>query len=501
MALTRRDFLRTAAATALSAPDLVSAQGSRRSTFAHGVASGDPLTDRVVIWTRVTPAPAGVRRGVRVRWEVRTEAPTPVVVRSGVVTASADRDFTVKVDVRGLLPGRTYLYRFDAGGDVSPIGRTLTLPADPPRMRLAVVSCSNYPAGYFNAYAAIAAREDVDLVVHLGDYIYEFANGVFGDGTPLGRVPDPEHEAITLEDYRRRHACYRRDPDLQALHARLPFITVWDDHELADNAWFGGTGDWPARRAAAIRAYTEWMPVREGGHPDAFRLYRSFSFGKLATLAMLDARSLRDGQVNATDLKGLADPRRRVLGAIQEHWLADTLRVSHRTDVAWSLIGQQVMFSPFTSPGQPVRNPDAWDGYQAERTRLRDLLATAGNTALLTGDVHSSWAFDVPRDPWSGYQPTSGDGSITVELIAPAVSSPPYFMGDEDRTLGTTIRRSLPHLKFLDGDHRGFLLLEVTRARLEASWHITPDVLRRSADSHQVAAFVVEAGSNRLTPR
>jgi alkaline phosphatase D len=474
--------------------------------FLHGVASGDPTADSVVIWTRVTPAPARAAGGARVRWQVTTDAGTPITVRSGWVTTSAARDYTVKVDVRGLAAGRTYRYRFDALGESSVLGKTRTLPAATSHARLAIVSCSNYPAGFFNAYAAIAAREDLDAVVHLGDYIYEFANGVFGDGTSMGRVPDPDHEAVTLDDYRRRYATYRRDPDLQDVHRAHPFIAVWDDHEFADNAWFGGSGSqetpgtgWSVRRRAATRAYIEWMPVRETGSFESIHLNRSFALGDLATLVVLDTRSARDGQVNPDDGRGLADPRRRLMGARQEQWLADTLRASKQAGARWSLVGQQVMFSPFTVPGLPVKNPDAWDGYQAERARVRDLLASVGNAAILSGDVHSSWAFDVPRDPWNLYRADTGEGSIAVELIAPAVSSEPYFTGNQEGTLGPSIRRSLPHLKFLEGEHRGYLLLDVTAARLEASWHLTPDVSLRSPETRLAATFVVETGSNRLT--
>ena len=441
MSLTRRAFLGTAIGSALVVPAFLNAQGRSSGVFAHGVASGDPVADGVVIWTRVTPPARRSSDTVRVRWEVTTDSSARTIVRSGTVTTSARRDHTVKVDVRGLEPGRPYLYRFDALGESSALGRTKTLPLATSRLRLAIVSCSNYPAGFFNAYAAIAAREDLDAVVHLGDYIYEFADGVFGDGAAIGRIPDPAHEAITLDDYRRRYATYRLDPDLQAVHQRHPLIAVWDDHEFADNAWFGGSGsedpaslaDWSSRRGAAMRAYLEWLPVREAERDASFRIYRSFRFGTLATLAMLDTRSVRDGQVNRTDERGLTDPRRRLMGARQEQWLTDTLRASKQAGTTWSLIGQQVMFSPFSVPGTPVRNPDAWDGYQAERSRVRDILAGTGNAAILTGDVHSSWAFDVPRDPWSGYHADTGEGSIAVELIAPAVSSEPYFTGDMEQ--------------------------------------------------------------------
>jgi alkaline phosphatase D len=241
--LSRRGFIEALAGSAFAWPLVSQAQGTPEadSVFAHGVASGDPGSNGVVIWTRVTPSPALASRNVNVRWEVTTDSPSPLVVRSGATRTSAARDFTVKIDVGGLQPGRPYQYRFTALGESSAVGRTRTLPAMTRQARLAVVSCSNYPAGFFNAYAAIALRQDLDAVVHLGDYIYEFADGVFGDGAGIGREPDPVHETITLDDYRRRYAVYRRDPDLQALHRQHPFIAIWDDHEFADNAWAGGS--------------------------------------------------------------------------------------------------------------------------------------------------------------------------------------------------------------------------------------------------------------------
>ncbi|MEQ1758370.1 MAG: alkaline phosphatase D family protein [Vicinamibacterales bacterium] len=497
MSVTRRAFLGATAGSVLGYPLALRAGQAASRIFSHGVASGDPLATAVVIWTRVTPPAGAANARIRVRWQVTTDSERPVVVRAGTATTSAQRDHTVKVDVEGLEPGRTYNYRFEALGDASPTGRTRTLALDTSHVRLAVVSCSNYPAGYFNAYAAIARREDVDVILHLGDYIYEFANGVFGDGTGIGRVHQPDREATSLDDYRGRYATYRSDPDLQELHRLYPFIAVWDDHEFASNAWAGGVDGWAARRQAAMRAYLEWIPVRERGGGD-FHLYRSFAFGNLATLAMLDTRSLRDGQVFATDMQGLADPRRRLMGARQEQWLSGLLHGSKAAGTTWSLIGQQVMFSPFTTKGLPIKNPDAWDGYQAEQARVRDLFAAVGNVAVLTGDMHSSWAFDVPRDPWDSYNPDSGAGSIAVELIAPAVSSQPYFTGDQKDTLGPSIVRSLPHLKFLEGEHRGYLILDVTPTRLEATWFLTPDVGRRSPEASLGATFVVEAGRPRL---
>lgn len=509
MSVTRRHFLRAAGASALVLPAIagrdVRAQGN--PVFQHGVASGDPLTTRVVLWTRVTPTAAVAGRPVTVRWRVMADGRPSAIVASGTVTTGPDRDFTVKVDAGGLEPGRPYQYAFEALGATSAIGRTRTLPARTTRVRLASVSCSNYPAGFFNAYGALAARDDLDAVLHLGDYIYEFQNGDFGDGTDLKRVPDPVHEAVTLDDYRRRYATYRTDPDLQALHAKVPFIAIWDDHESADNAWSGGAanhdpwngeGLWSTRRQAAARAYREWMPVREPAAGQPFRLYRSFRFGSLVSLAMLDTRTWRDGQAQPDDIRALQTVRRRLMGAEQEAWLFETMRAASRDAVTWSLVGQQVMFAPFGPIGRRVTNPDAWDGYQAERARLMQLFGTLRNVVVLTGDMHSSWAFDLPPDPWKGYRGDMGIGSVAVEFIAPAVSSPPYFTPEQEARFGPQIRAGLPHLRYFDGVSRGFITYDITPERLLAEFHVSADVQTRSAASERAAAFAVEPGLAHL---
>lgn len=505
MPFSRRSFLWAAGASAFAWPLVSDAQTTGRDLFAHGIASGDPLADAVIIWTRVTPPRAAVSSAMEVGWRVTTDGPVPAVVRSGVVTTSADRDFTVKIDVKGLEPGRTYLYGFEAGGQASPVGRTKTLPTTPARARLAAISCANFEGGYFNVYAALAARTDLDAILHLGDYIYEFAAGVYGDPR-LRRSPDPLHEAITLEDYRRRYAGYRRDPDLQEVHRVHPFIAVWDDHEFADNAWSGGAlghdarsgeGNWGIRRAAAARAYREWMPVRDTPG-DLFRLHRSFRLGQLATIAMLDTRSARSAQVEPTDTGGLARASRRMMGIAQEQWLYDTIRDGVRAGARWSIIGQQVMFSPLTPPGRFAQLPDSWDGYQAERGRVRDFFATVRNVVVLAGDMHSSWAFEVPLNPWSGYRADTGGGSVAVELVTPAISSAGFFTEDQTRTVVPGLLATLPHLKYLEGLTRGFLLLDVTMEMLRASFHYVPDVTRRSPTEVLGASFVVAAGTSHL---
>ena len=510
--LTRRRFIaRTAAATAVW-PLIARAQSSSDSTqrlFRHGVASGDPLTDRVVLWTRVTaPETRSAIGPVDVRWVVAADDRLAQVVAQGRTPATPERNFTVKVDVGGLEPGRTYYYAFDAGGEQSPLGRTRTLPTrGVDRVRLASVSCSNYPAGYFNVYRSIANRDDLDAVLHLGDYIYEFADGVYGDGKEIGRLPLPGGEAVTLSDYRLRYAIYRSDVDLQAAHARHPFIAVWDDHELANDAWRDGAGnhdstegDWRERRAAAYRAYLEWMPVRETD-ANGVRLYRAMPFGDLADLLVLDTRGLRDRQLPGAVTEELAAPGRSLLGQEQEAWLFAQLQQSQRAGARWRLLGQQVLFAPVTPPMVPVQNADVWDGYPAARGRIFDLLADERirDVAILTGDLHSSWGLDVPRNPWSGYNAQSGAGSLAVEFVTPAISSPPLFADPVLKERASLLRLAAPHLKYLDGDQRGYVLLDVTRERLLAEWHFVPTVATRTDATTNAMSLVCEHGSSRLT--
>jgi alkaline phosphatase D len=507
MSLTRRQFLWNAAGSTVLLPLSLRAQTSSPSVFQHGVASGDPLTDRVILWTRVTvPRQAEVTRPITVQWDIASDEKMSRIVRTGIAQATPERDFTVKVDASGLEPGRSYYYVFAAAGQRSAIGRTKTLPEGTvARMQLALVSCANYPAGYFNPYRCLANRDDLDAVIHVGDYIYEFANGVYGDGTGLLRIPEPRREAVSLSDYRVRYATYRSDPDLQEVHARHPFIVVWDDHEFTNDAWRDGAsnhndgdGDWATRKAAATRAYLEWLPVREspGG---GIRLYRNFRFGTLADLIMLDARSLRDRQAPQDDIAAITNPARSLLGKDQEAWLFDQMRASARAGTAWRVLGQQVLFSRFAFPGRPVALNDTWDGYQASRDRVFDFLVAEKmrDVTILAGDIHSSWAFDVPRNPWDGYTAPTGAGSLAVELVTPAVSSPPLFADPKIKETMSKLRYLLPHLKYLEGESRGYVLAELTAKRLRADWYHVPTVLERSDREMKTASYVCERGAAR----
>lgn len=277
MSFTRRHFLYLSGPLALlpvlpqECSDLVDRYINESSPFLHGVASGDPLADRVVLWTRVT-GDADAPAEIPVSWVIAEDPALKRIVGAGVTLTSQDVDFTVKIDAEGLKAEKTYYFRFRSLGHSSPIGRTKTLPKKDralERLRLAFASCSNYPYGFFNAYGAIAQRPDLDAVLHLGDYLYEYANGEYGDGSAIGRVPNPDREIVSLADYRARHAQYKTDPDLQEAHRQHPFIVVWDDHETTNNSWRDGAenhqpeeGDFQARKAAAIQAYFEWMPLR-----------------------------------------------------------------------------------------------------------------------------------------------------------------------------------------------------------------------------------------------
>jgi alkaline phosphatase D len=521
VSLTRRRFLWVATASGLAWPVLASGRSDGSQLFRHGVASGDPRTDGVILWTRVTSAASGpLVPSIEVRWRIATEPTLTRIVQSGTTAATVERDFCVKIDARGLEPGTTYYYAFESAGGRSPIGRTKTLPVGAvQRLRLAVLSCANYPAGFFNVYRMVANRPDLDAVIHLGDYIYEFANGEYGDGAALKRLPQPLAEAVALDDYRQRYACYRIDPDLQEAHRQHPFIAVWDDHELANDAWSGGAanhqpekgeGTWAARQAAAWQAYSEWMPIREqsedrsaASSPErSIRLYRAFRFGDLADLVMLDTRSMRDKQIAPDDVAGQNDVSRHVMGSAQEAWFRDTLRASQQAGIRWRLIGQQVLFSRLAPAGRPIQFTDIWDGYQADRERVLDFFERERirNLVILTGDLHSSWALDVPRNPWVSYRSRGGDGSLAVELVTPAVSSPGLFAPGEAAGLAAALRIALPSLKFFDGQQRGYVLLDVAPQRLQADWYHATTVAERSIEQRLAASFVCDSGTAHLVP-
>jgi alkaline phosphatase D len=509
----RRDFM-TATAVALGSASLagidrVFARQSSPAVFRHGVASGDPLRDRVVLWTRVTPGEPN--EIVDVDWMVARDTRMSRLIARGRQRTSAARDFTVKIDAVALDPGSTYYYRFAARGTQSPIGRTRTLPTRPTRhVRLALVSCANLPFGFFNVYGRIAARPDLDAVLHLGDYLYEYANNNYGnrpggDGRPFDRVPFPDKELITLDDYRARYAQYHEDLDLQAAHRQHPFIVVWDDHEIANNAWRGGSpnhnegeGDWETRKAAARRAWTEWMPVREGSAL-VTPMYRQFALGDLGDLMMLDTRiEGRDVQPARDDVATIERPARQMLGAAQEEWLAENLRDSRAAGKPWQILGQQVMFAPQSPRGTPAFAPDSWEGYRAARTRVFDMAAaaTVRHLVVVTGDAHSAWGYDLPRDPFTaaGYDSTTGRGAIGTEIVTPAVTSP----GGPTVQQAQQVLKLRPHLKYVVGQERGYAVLDLTPEQLQVDWWFVPTITERSSSERFGKGMVSDATQPHL---
>ena len=289
-----------------------------------------------------------------------------------------------------------------------------------------------------------------------------------------------------------------------------PFVAVWDDHEICNDAWAGGAinhnpekgeGDWATRKAAAYKAYLEWMPIRESADA-GIHLYRTFQFGGLADLVMIDTRGLRDKQVFNADAAAIADPMRTLMGASQEAWLFEQLRASQRANTPWTLLGQQVVFSPISLPGTRITNPDAWDGYPAQRTRVLDFIEREKLRSLvvMTGDAHSSWGFDVPRNPWGNYRSATGEGSLAVELVTPAISSPTplMFSGKDGPETAAAVRVAFPHLKYLDGTRHGYAIVDLTPTLMTASWYFSPNTRVHSDAEVAGTTLVCERGSCHL---
>ncbi len=441
-----------------------------QAPFLHGVASGDPTQSSVVLWTRVTP-PQNWTGSIPVVWEVASDTAFSAIVASGTTATDADRDYTVKVQVTGLQPGNWYYYRFKALNTTSIIGRTRTFSAAPARIRFALVSCSDYQNGFYTAYENMTLRNDLDFVLHVGDYIYEY-----GPRSTAVRQSDPPKEILTLADYRIRYSHYRLDSSLQWLHQNYPFVVVWDDHELANDAWKAGAqnhdssseGSFAVRKAAMLRAYHEWMPFWMPDPSDSLRLWRKLSLGALADLFVLDTRQYdRDQQVPANSPQ-LNDPNRSMMGLAQRNWLLSQLSASTAT---WRILGQQVMVAPLRAFGVPV-NTDQWDGYPAERETLMTYLKThnIGGVVVLTGDIHTSWGNDLPFGPGS-YNASTGAGSTAVEFVTPSITSAnPSFLGSLNPSL---VKSQNPHIKYVNLSRHGYVIITVTTDSLQGDWFFT----------------------------
>ncbi|MFE5834949.1 alkaline phosphatase D family protein [Streptomyces sp. NPDC056508] len=523
----RRRFLTvTGAAAALAFATQLPAAGSaaaaeldaRRVTedpFTLGVASGDPQPGSVLLWTRLAPRPfepgGGLPdRRVTVHWELAHDERFRRVARRGAATAHPEFRHTVHVEVEHLEPGRAYFYRFRAGAWTSPVGRTRTAPAPGARtaaLSFAAVSCQAYHDGHFTAHRHLA-QEDVDVVLHLGDYLYEYAvNSVGGARAYTDRVL-PElfnRETLTLEDYRLRYALYKTDPDLRAAHAAHPFVVTWDDHETENNY----AGDTPEntvppeefllRRAAAYRAYWEHQPLRRPQLPDGpdMRLYRRLSFGRLAQFDILDTRQYRSDQAygDGWQVPGpeSEDPSRTLTGAAQERWLLDGWR---RSRARWNLLPQQVVFAERRDrPTADFKlSMDSWDGYPASRQRILAGAEAAGveNLMVLTGDVHVSYGLDLKadfRDPASR--------TVGTEIVTTSITSGKD--GADRPSNYDKLMQANPHLRFFNG-RRGYVKVSLDRESARADFRTVPYVTTPGAPVTTAASFVTEAGNPGLTP-
>lgn len=461
--------------------------------FFHGVASGDPLATQVILWTRVTTDSSTAQ----VRWRIATDTAISQIVDSGIVQTNAIRDFCVKVDVQNLQPNRYYYYEFDYLGQRSVRGRTRTLPVgDVDNIRLAAVSCANYEAGFFNVYNALAKRNDIDYLLHLGDYIYEYGSGAVSNLRPV----EPQNEIINLADYRLRYSYYKLDYNLIMLHQQYPFICIWDDHETANDAWRGGAqnhtqgteGLWEDRKSYAAQAYYEWLPIRRQDMVDTQRIYRNFRMGDLFQLSMLDTRIQGRDQQNGID----PNPNRTILGRPQFDWFCNNMDTS---TALWQIVGQQVsmtkMFAPISinPPVGALYRGDGWDGYGAERNRLFDtiLQKNINNVVVLTGDLHSAWASNLPTD---FYQPSTGAGSAGVEFITNSVSSPNH------NTPASTMDMLAvnPHIYFIQTLGHGYTLLDINKQRSHCHFYTVSNTNTETYTDNFTSSYYVNSGQRHL---
>jgi alkaline phosphatase D len=513
----RRGFLRASGAT-IGLAGLHAIPGPRafagtNNLFPLGVASGDPAAESVVLWTRLAPDPlggGGLTRTVQVQWEMADDEQFSRIVRRGSVPARAETGHSVHVTAQGLRADRWYFYRFRAEGQASRVGRTRTFPARADlaaRLRFAVVSCQDYQNGYYAAYNDII-QQDLDCIVHTGDYMYEYA------GNPGAIRSHTGGETEALVDYRNRYALYKLDAQLQEAHARFPFIVIWDDHEVQDNyaglvSEYGVPTDaFRLRRAAAYQAYYENMPLRRSTRPhgERMRLYRQLHFGRLADLFMIDGRQYRTDQPCVplaasvgVDCPGTQSPTATFLGGQQERWLTQGLQTS---EARWNILAQTVLMmrgdlgAAFGSV-TPYFNFDAWDGYQVQRQRLLDLLARgkAANPIVLTGDIHSAWVANLKQDFLNPASSTVG-----VEFVCTSITSdfPAVFVPLIEANLGPTSRN--PHILYFEGRRHGYIRCDVTPALWRSDFRVVEDILSPTAPASTAASWVVENGVPGTVP-
>ena len=504
--------------------------GCSKNTFRfnHGVASGDPSSDQVILWTRVTPEQPGP---IKVILEVSSSSDFNNIAFTKSLKTSSLSDYTVKYDlsIQDIFQsGETFYYRFKAGTAISESGKTKTLALNINKVKIGVFSCSNFPAGFFNAYQAAAEKNDLDLWLHLGDYLYEYPMGGYAtsNAKKLGRVPSPLHEIITLADYRERHAQYKLDHGSKALHRNAPMIAVWDDHEFSNDTWKkgaknhaidGSEGDFYARRSAAIKAYHEWMPIRE--QQNKRKIFREFKIGKLIQLLMLDTRQYeRDKQIQPKDYlsdsgfnqasfySDLNSLDRKLLGKEQLAWIEEKMTAE---DFKWTVMGQQVLMTKLKFPdlskmlkkedvptflkpylkflglGIPS-NLDAWDGYPAERNKFYRLMQKLNkNFISLAGDTHNSWVANLTNDEGT---------KVGIELGAPSVTSPgitDVLKIDKKRFVEEIVDIN-PELDWMDPSQRGYLSLDFSEDELIATFNFIKELEKIDPSISSAHGFKVQ---------
>lgn len=511
------------------------AQGDSVATltgFTHSVASGEPASDSMLLWTRFVPADG---KPIHLIAEVSITADFARVVTKGMAITGPWRDWTTKITVEGLTPGTRYFYRFiGPDGTASPIGRTKTLPDGPQArsFKAAIFSCSNMPFGWFNAYAHAAARDDFDLAIHLGDYFYEYKTGGYPPLKDQVRATAPDNELIHLADYRIRYASYRADPDLQALHTRLPMIVQWDDHETANDSWEGGAenhqadeGDWGMRKNAALQAYREWMPVSD-------EPWKAYEIGSLATLFRTETRDL--ARTKQPDLAPLfkeadpvaalkrfrdgawMDPAATMMGTQQEDWLFHALRRSVKAGQKWQVVGFGTPMGDTVMPADAIGwldpsasertksyilagiqaaklglpfNYDNWGGYPAARARfLRAAQGSGANLVVISGDSHNGWAYDLGQDK----EP------VGVEFAGHSVTSNGYesALKTDPKVVAAGLVGANPELKWCDTSRRGYMALTITPTKVSNDWLFVDSIKTRSANAVVGHTATVTRGRN-----
>ncbi len=517
--------------------------------FLHGVASGDPSENSVILWTRVTPDSTVMGNSIDVEWTIADDPNLENVIQSGMAEVLLDKDFTLKLTVTGLEAGSTYYYGFEALGKHSLTGKTKTTPTNPNHLKFGVINCANFQTGYFNAYHRLADHNDLDAIIFLGDFFYEYGDGVVANSAIVADRPiEPAHEIVTLDDYRLRYSTYHLDTNLIRLLQQYPLIAVWDDHEFANNAWIGGStnhnpateGPWVDRKAAAHQAFFEWTPVTD--HPEN-HIQRSIRYGDLAEIIMLDTRIVGREEPFASILDpGVSDPDRTILGTDQKTWLKEQILNS---EAQWKILGNQVIFSKFSMGWLTMLAPvqsfyqyesqflDGWKGFPAEQQEILDFLSdnNINNTVFLSGDIHTAFALDVPNTPNTfelidtstlamvpiytpspGYDPETGEGSLAVEMIVQSTTSSNFdeqfdpftanFLQSfisSDIVFQDTIHlgNPNPHLKYSNLIDHGYFILDIKPDSVQGNWYYTP-ILEITDEQTFGEAWYTLDGENHL---